>query len=149
MTNRYENFTTLISKIYRSIIKLKSVVMEAKGLKSVHVSCLYHLYKSNTSLNATELSKLCGEDKAAISRTVDYLLKNEYLIYDFMGKKAYRSPITLTEKGKNVGKFIDEEIESVISKVSSEIDEHDRQTMYKCLNIILNNLENESKEHGE
>ena len=66
-----------------------------------------------------------------------------------MGKKAYRSPITLTEKGKNVGKFIDEEIESVISKVSSEIDEQDRQTMYKCLNIILNNLENESKEHGE
>lgn len=149
MTERYENFTMLISRIYRSIIKLKSVAMEVKGLKSVHVSCIYYLYKSKTPLNATELSKLCGEDKAAISRTVDYLLKNEYLLYDYSGKKAYRSPITLTEKGISVGKYIDEEIESILNKVSSEINEQDRNTMYECLNIILNNLEKLCKEYGE
>ena len=45
MEERFETFTLLISKLNRSIKRIKSEEMDEFNLKSPHVSCLYYIYK--------------------------------------------------------------------------------------------------------
>ena len=78
---RFKLFTSLMSKINKSIRKIKAMEMAEFNLKSTHVSCLYYLYEEDT-LTAKELCDICEEDKAAISRTLDYLESNGYLTCD-------------------------------------------------------------------
>lgn len=142
MDNRYHSFTTLISRINRCIVKIKSKEMKIKGLKSTHVSCLYYLYiNEKDSITAKDLCLICGEDKGAVSRAINFLLDNDYLKCDFDGKKAYKSPLLLTELGRRIGKYISEKIDQSIEQVSIGINEEDRNVLYGCLNLIANNLE--------
>ena len=53
--------------------------MAEYNLRSAHVSCLYYLYTSK-GLTATDLCERCEEDKATISRAVDYLETNGFII---------------------------------------------------------------------
>ena len=76
---RFQQFTVLITKINRSIHKIKTGEMEEFSLKSPHVSCLYYLYKSKGSLTATKLCEICDEDKAYISRSLDSLENSKYI----------------------------------------------------------------------
>ena len=86
MQERFKTFTVLISKINRSIKKIKTEEMDEFNLKSHHVSCLYYLYKSN-SLTAKELCDICAEDKAALSRSLEDLERNGYIECDSNLKK--------------------------------------------------------------
>ena len=72
MEHRFETFTVLITKINRCIRKIKNLEMAEYGLRSAHISCLYYLY-GETDLTATDLCERCEEDKATISRALDYL----------------------------------------------------------------------------
>ena len=99
MENRYEKFTVLIAKINRNIRKIKNQEIAEYNLKSPHISCLYFLYLSG-GLTATELCERCEEDKATISRSLDYLEKEGYLTCEAKNTKRYKSPLVLTEKGK-------------------------------------------------
>ena len=58
MEERFELFTALITKISRSIKKIKNQEVEEYGLRSPHVSCLYYLYITD-GLTATELCERC------------------------------------------------------------------------------------------
>ena len=97
MYDRFETFTARISSIYRCIQKIKSMEI---GLKGSHVMCLFHLGRQDDGhpgsagggLTAGELCALCGEDKAAISRSIAELEERGYLLRpDADGKKAYRA----------------------------------------------------------
>ena len=77
MKERFEKFTVLINKINRNIRKIKNQEMAEYGLRATHVSCLYYLYAVE-SLTATELCERCEEDKATISRAIDYLEENGF-----------------------------------------------------------------------
>lgn len=140
MEERFETFTTLINRISRNIRKIKNQAMEEYDLRNSHISCLYYLY-SLKGLTATELWKRCEEDKATISRSLDYLEKNNYLICESKKEKRYKSPLILTEKGKEAGKKIADKIENVLKDVSIGLSEEERIMFYKSLNIISNNLE--------
>ena len=78
MEQRFETFTTQIAKISRCIRRIKTGEMAEFNLKSPHVSCLYYLYQSD-GMTAKELSDVCDEDKAAISRAISYLEENGYI----------------------------------------------------------------------
>ena len=77
MDKRFQTFTILINRISRNIRKIKNQEMAEYNLRSAHISCLYYLYLSE-GLTATELCELCEEDKATISRAVDYLEKRGF-----------------------------------------------------------------------
>ena len=96
---RFETFTVLIAKISRNIKKIKNQEMAEYGLRSVHVSCLYYLY-SEESLTATELCELCEEDKATISRALDHLEKNGFIVRTPDENDARISRVRLTEEGR-------------------------------------------------
>lgn len=140
MQERFKTFTVLISKISRSIRKIKTEEMDEFNLKSHHVSCLYYLYKSE-SLTAKELCDICGEDKAALSRSIEDLETNGYIECDSNLKKRYRSALTLTEKGKKVGEGIAQKIDEILAKASAGLSEENRIILYDSLTLISNNLE--------
>jgi DNA-binding MarR family transcriptional regulator len=139
MQERFETFTVLIAKINRNIRKIKNQEMAAYGLRSSHISCLYYLYLSN-GLTATELCERCDEDKATISRSLDYLETNGYITCETKLQKRYKSPLILTEKGSEVGMKIAEKINSVLNVISTDLSEEDRILLYQNLNIISERL---------
>ncbi|MBQ3057758.1 MAG: winged helix-turn-helix transcriptional regulator [Clostridia bacterium] len=105
MQERFETFTVLINRISRNIRKIKNQEMAEYNLRSVHISCLYYLYTVD-GLTATDLCERCEEDKATISRALDFLEQNNFLTCEAKYAKRYRSPLVLTEKGIDVGKKI-------------------------------------------
>lgn len=140
MKERFETFTVLINKISRNIKRIKNQEMAEYGLRSTHVSCLYYLY-SKRSVTATELCERCEEDKATISRSLDFLESNGYLTCDAKHAKRYRSPLILTEKGMEAGKRITDKINRVLEKTSIGLTDEERASFYRYLSIISRNLE--------
>ncbi len=148
MTERFETFTVLISKISRNIRKIKNQEMKNYELKSPHISCLYFLYCADT-LTATELCERCEEDKATISRSLDYLEKNGFITCESKTAKRYKSPLILTEKGRNSGKIIAEKINSVLDEISTGLTEDERINFYKYLTVISDGLDAIGKRYDE
>ena len=145
LKERFETFTVLINRISRNIRKIKNQEMTEYKLRSSHVSCLYYLYSSN-GLTATDLCERCEEDKATVSRALDFLEGNGFITCESKSAKRYKSPLVLTEKGKEGGKKIFDKIKFVLDEVSDGLTENERIAFYKSLIIISNNLEKLIKE---
>ena len=148
MYHRYKDFTVLITKISRSIKRIKTFEMEEINLKSPHVSCLYYLYKEG-KLTATEICEISEEDKAQISRALDYLELHGYVVCESNQKKRYKSHFDLTVNGKEVSKHIANKIDNILDEVSNELTEEERMILYKSLNVISTNLEKINERNGE
>lgn len=146
MKERYKTFTVLVSSIMRSIRKIKTEEMAEFNLKSPHVSCLYYLYKAN-SLTAKELCDICEEDKASVSRSIDFLESNGYIQCDSPAKKRYKAALTLTEKGKEVGEKVTLKIDKALDLGSVGLSEENRVILYKSLALINENLQNMCKKY--
>lgn len=144
MSERFETFTVLINRISRNIRKIKNREMAEYDLKSAHISCLYYLY-TGEHMTATDLCEKCEEDKATISRAVEYLEKNGYIECEVKSAKRYKSELLLTEKGKLVGKKIADKISEVLDEISAGITEEERKAFYRSLQIISENLAMVSK----
>ena len=140
MQERFKTFTVLITKIKRSIRRIKTEEMAEFDLKSPHVSCLYYLYKAQT-LTAKELCDICEEDKAAVSRSIEYLETNGYVTCNSKMQKRYRTPLELTEKGREIGARIVERIDRILGAASEGLDEAERLVMYRSLALISENLQ--------
>ena len=140
MKERFKTFTVLIAKISRNIKRIKNQEMAEYGLRSVHVTCLYYLYSAE-SLTATELCELCEEDKATISRGLDFLEKNGYIVCETKNGKRYKSALYLTQKGMEAGKKIAEKIDFVLDEVCVDLTEEERVEFYRSLSVISENLE--------
>ena len=140
MTQRFETFTVLINRISRNIRKIKNQEMAEYDLRSAHVSCLYYIYKTE-NITATELCEKCEEDKATISRALDFLEKNGFIICQPKSTKRYKSPLVLSEKGVLVGKKIAEKIDGVLDEISGGLSEEERQDFYRSLSIISDCLD--------
>ena len=139
MQERFETFTVLINRISRDIRKIKNQEMADYHLRSAHVSCLYYVY-SLESVTSAELCEHCEEDKATISRAVDYLETNGFLLRG-TGAKRYKSPLHLTEKGRAVGEQIAERIRSILDAVSHTLTEEERAAFYRSLSAISRSLD--------
>ena len=142
MINRFEIFTTQIAKISRNVRRIKHEEMKKYNLKSLHVSCLYYCLRHNGKLTATKLCEVCDEDKATVSRAIEFLETNGYLKQIESADKIYKRPITLTEKGVEVSKKITASINSVLEESSNGLTENERAVFYKSLITISNNLQN-------
>ena len=144
MQERFETFTVLINRISRNIRKIKNQEMAEYKLRSAHVSCLYYLY-TNKGATATDLCERCEEDKATISRALDYLETNGFITCESKSTKRYKSPLILTAKGNEVGKKIADKINSVLDAISGDLTEEERVAFYRSLSVISKSLEAVSK----
>ena len=148
MQERFREFTLLIANLNRCIGKVKTEEIAGFDLKGSHVSCLYYVYE-NESLTAKELCDICEEDKANISRSIEYLEENGYIACHSKTEKRYKSPLVLTEKGRTVGAKITAKIDRLLSSVGEGVSEEDRGIMYQSLAIICENLQKFCDGYGE
>lgn len=148
MQERFETFTVLINRISRNIRKIKNQEMAEYNLRSAHVSCLYYLYSSK-GLTATDLCERCEEDKATISRALEYLASNGFVARETEITKRYKSPVLLTDKGLEAAKNITNKINSVLDAVSGGLTEEERVAFYRSLSVISESLEAVSKKREE
>lgn len=139
--DRFSTFTVLVNRIVRNIHRIKAEEMSRFGLKSTHVSCLYYLYREEKPLTASELTVICDEDKAAISRAVDYLSKEGYVVCEGAALKKYKSPVVLTQKGMEVSKSIAGRVDSILAAASEGLSDEDRAVFYKGLDLVSCNLQ--------
>lgn len=146
MEERFETFTVMLNRINRNIRKIKNEEMANYELRSPHISCLYYLYISK-EMTSKELCERCEEDKATISRSLDYLEKNHYLICKSETKKRYNAPFELTERGMRAGKRIADRIAAVLDEISTDISDEDRAIFYRSLNVISENIDKVAKSY--
>lgn len=141
MINRFESFTTYIIELYRSLQKIKDMEMRQFGLKAGHTMCLYYLGERKDGLTVTQLSELCREDKAAISRSISQLEK-QGLVHTARedAKRSYRSPVILTEKGEKLSAKLNERIDNALMNGGSGFSDAQRDALYFGLEQVLSNL---------
>ena len=72
---------------------------------------------------------------------LEYLEENEYITCESKLAKRYKSPLSLTEKGRDVGKKIADKINYVLNEICIGLTEEERIEFYRCLNIISDSLE--------
>ena len=107
MQDRFERFVVSITELHRYLQKLKELEMGQLDLKAGYTMCLYHLGKHPEGLTATQLTELCKEDKAAISRTLSQLSAKGLVSCELPeNKRSYRTLYYLTEEGSTVVKKI-------------------------------------------
>ena len=149
MKSRYDEFSSLILSINKSIQRIKNFEMECFGLKGNQVQCIYHLYNEEGGITPTQLSLLCGEDKGAMSRTIKELEKGDYLYIEEVGKQKYRNPIKLTQRGKELGQMVSERVDKIFKEGSNGVEEEDRKDFYRRLGLVEGNLQEICKRYGE
>ena len=140
MQERFKEFTFLIAKLNKYIHKIKTGEMAEFNLKGPHVTSIYYLYKCG-ALTAKEIRNLSGEDKASISRAIDYLEERGYVTCESCAEKRYNAKLILTDTGKEIGKRITDKIDRVLEASSIGINPEHRAIMYKTLALVSYNLE--------
>ena len=139
MTERFDEFTTLITNIYRSIKKIRNDEMAEYDLKSMHLSCLHYIYKYK-SLTAAQLCDFSLEDKANISRCLRFLEEEGYIAPKSDERKRYQCLYILTERGSHVARSIEDKIANILKLTGEALSDGDRAIMYSSLRKISNNL---------
>ena len=138
MQEVFQLFTVLIAKLCRNIKRIKTAEMEEFDLKSPHLTCLHYIYNYGGQ-SIKQLCNISEEDKASISRSVDYL-EQVGLVYHTSAKK-YKNPIELTEKGEEIGKTISRKLDVILEFARAGITDEEATVMYRCLRTISDNLE--------
>ena len=81
----------------------------------------------------------CDEDKAAVSRTPEFLLQNGYVTTEAISRR-YRSPLYLTDRGREIFAALQARIASMEDAASMGLTEEQRSKMYAALELICGNL---------
>ncbi len=150
MVRRFEAFIIYINQIYRCIQRIKSREMMELGLKGTDVMCLFNLMRNNDGLTSAQLSILCMEDKAAVSRAVSRLSGNGLITLEDSGdKRRYRSKIKLSDKGRRTAEEMEILIENAVMKGGEGLTEQERVLFYKALETISRNLQNMCGNEGD
>lgn len=138
MITRFEQFTTTITQIYKNLQKVKMQEVADLELRGTHVMCLFQLNRHPEGLTITQLSNLCGEDKAATSRTMSDLIKKGLAANEH--EKKYRAPMRLTEIGQTVANQIDTQAIQAVETIGKGLTNEEREIFYKALTTISENL---------
>lgn len=138
MLQRFMDFITGITVCYKHIQRIKSTEMTEFGLKGAHGIYLFFLHHNPDGMTASQLSQVCGEDKAATSRALAILQEKGYIQTD---EKKYRSNIRLTDSGHAIAEQIDRIAEQWVSLGGDNLTEEERESFYRALKIIAESLQ--------
>ena len=138
---RFEQFATLISGIYRDIQKLKTKWTEPLGMKSVHIFWVYLLKNHPEGLSASELSRHSQSNRSLVSREIQELINLGYVYAEETPKqRRYGQKLRLTESGLTVAQRISDASLEIQHVVNAGIPEDDLITLYRTLKILMQNF---------
>jgi DNA-binding MarR family transcriptional regulator len=148
---RFGKFTLLIDGIYKNIHKIKLDNAPDLGLKSVHVFWIYLLRKHPDGLTATELASHSEIDRSLVSRELQKLCADGYIMsVGGTGKRRnYNSRLVLTEKGLALAADIRRRAMEVQARADEGISEDELAVFYTVLEKLHGNFVKITKEREE
>ena len=143
MIDRFERFSSAISEISRYWHKIAAEEMARYGLKSAHCIYLLTLYQAPQGITGAQLARQCGKDKADVSRMVNIMQQQGFVRREGTG---YRALLYLTETGKSAAAHVQQRAATAVELGGRGICDGDRQTFYRILEQIADNLRTISQE---
>lgn len=140
MIDRFEQFSSSISTIYKYLQKLEKVGMEKYNLKGSHTQCVITMLKYPDGISATELCALCGKDKASVSRSLSELEEIGHIERVSKTGNLYQAKIRLTPSGVKSAEQVSQTVMRVVEKAGEGLSEDVRKLFYNSLDLIANNL---------
>lgn len=138
---RFEQFSSLISGIYRDIQKLKTKWTEPLGMKAVHIFWVYLLKNHPEGLTASELSRHSQSNRSLVSREIQELIDLGYVQMSCAStRRRYGQKLILTQSGLEVARRISEASLEIQNRVNAGIPEADLIILYRTLNILMENF---------
>ena len=138
---RYEQFNSLISGIYRDIQKLKTKWTAPLGLKSVHIFWVYLLKNHPEGLTASELSRHSQSNRSLVSREIQELIDLGYVQAGSPSQnRRYGQKLTLTVSGLEIADKISAASLEIQNKVNAGITEADLVVLYRTLTTLMENF---------
>ena len=140
-SERFEQFSSLISGIYRDIQKLKTKWTAPLGMKSVHIFWVYLLKNHPEGLSASELSRHSQSNRSLVSREIQELINLGYVQAEkSLTGRRYGHKLTLTNEGEKVAQRISQASLDIQNQVNAGIPEGDLEIFYRTLNILMENF---------
>ena len=147
MLNRFAKFSFSISEIGRCWHKLAVEEMTKYGLNSPHAVYLNTMYDANPEgITAAQLGELCGKNKADVSRMIAILVKKGLVQKVAVGNNMYRAKLILTEEGRRAAEHVRKRAALAVELAGSGLSNEERETFYRALDLITENLQKLSKE---
>lgn len=143
MLDRFEQFSSSISAIYRDIQKIEKDEMDRRGFKGSFAQYLVTMRRYPEGLTATEVCELCDRDKAAVSRVMAEM-EEKGLVTRSNGN-SYRAKLTLTELGYETASFVAHRAQVAVHEAGKGLSDEDRKAFYAALALIASNLQTLSK----
>lgn len=141
MEEHFEQFSSLISGIYRDIQKLKTKWTEPLGMKAVHIFWVYLLKNHPEGLTASELSRHSQSNRSLVSREIQELIDLGYVQAEkTTHQRRYGQKLTLTKSGQDAAQLIGEISLDIQKQVNAGIPEDDLVILYRTLGILMENF---------
>lgn len=141
-SERFVPFVLYTERISKNIKRLADAKMEPYGIRSAHIMCILQLAKSEEGLSSAELSRVCGVDKAFVSRITSELMEKNYISRDIGPKQGkYKTKFLLTDEGVKIYNVMNDIINQFIQKTSKNTPVKKLETFYEVLNSIDTELD--------
>lgn len=146
MLNRFEQFTSAISALYRDVQKIERDEMEKQGLRGAFAQYLLAISRHPEGITAATLCEVCDKDKAAVSRIIAEMEAKGLLEKENDGTGQYRARLRLTPAGQAAADFVRERASIAVELAGSGLSEEDRKAFYHTLSRLCSNLQQISTE---
>ena len=140
MISKYELFSASVSSLYRDIQRIERRETAKYGMKGPHAQCLLAMSRYPEGITATQICDICEKDKAAVSRTLAELEENGLVLRTARNGSRYRALLTLTEKGKDAARTVNEKAQIAVELAGAGLDDAQREVFYAVLDVIAGNL---------
>lgn len=142
MEKRFERFAAAVLEMNRYLQRIKEQEMRRFGLRSAHTMCIFYLGQHPEGLTVTQLTEICREDKAAVSRNLSELSRMGLVSCSAPpDRRVYRDPYRLTEWGTEIAAQVEARVSDALSACGRGLTEVQRDNFYTAAQIIISNLE--------
>lgn len=142
MEKRFERFAAAVLEMNRYLQRIKEQEMRRFGLRSAHTMCIFYLGQHPEGLTVTQLTEICREDKAAVSRNLSELSRMGLVSCSAPpDRRVYRDPYRLTERGTEIAAQVEARVSDALSACGRGLTEAQRDNFYMAAQIIISNLE--------
>ena len=138
MQDRFETFTVSVFKIMHYWNRIAADEMKKHDLKGGYALYFVVISNHDGELSAADLAKLCGRDKADVSRAVSTLQKKGLL--EQFEKGTYRAHLTFTAEGRKIAGNIKNRASKAIDIAGRGLSDKMRDNMYQSLAVIGENM---------
>lgn len=143
MLERFEQFTSAISSVYRDVQKIERDEMEKQGLRGAFAQYLLAISRHPKGITAAALCEVCDKDKAAVSRIVAEMEARGLVKREM--ENQYRAKLYLTPAGEQAAAFVRKRASSAVELAGEGVSDEDRKVLYAALERISASLQQISK----